>query len=135
MLIVSPLNWKSSTILSFFFFFRFYLFIFRERGRERERQGEKHQCVFASHGPLLGTWSATQACALNGIELVTLDSQAGTQSTDLHQPGPQSSFMCVTLAFLRNIAFSPLRIMFFTAGLSKVSSWLDSDLLMAGVLD
>ena len=27
----------------------FYLFIFRERGREGEREGEKHQCVVASH--------------------------------------------------------------------------------------
>ena len=28
---------------------RLYLFIFRKRGREGEREGEKHQCVFASH--------------------------------------------------------------------------------------
>ena len=27
----------------------FYLFIFRERGREGEREGEKYQCVVASH--------------------------------------------------------------------------------------
>ena len=33
----------------FFFFKRFYLFIFRERRREGEREGEKHQCVVASH--------------------------------------------------------------------------------------
>ena len=32
-----------------FLFLRFYLFIFRERGREGEREGEKHQCVVASH--------------------------------------------------------------------------------------
>ena len=31
------------------FFQRFYLFIFRQRGREGEREGEKHQCVVASH--------------------------------------------------------------------------------------
>ena len=42
-----------------------YLFIFRERGREGEREGEKHQRVFASHVPLLETWPATQACALD----------------------------------------------------------------------
>ena len=30
-------------------FFSFYLFIFRERGREGEREGEKQQCVVASH--------------------------------------------------------------------------------------
>ena len=50
-------------------FKRFYLFIFRERGREGEREGEKHQCVVAS---LLGTWPATQACALTGNQLATL---------------------------------------------------------------
>ena len=33
-----------------FFFYRFYLFIFRERRRE----GEKHQCVVASHTPPTG---------------------------------------------------------------------------------
>ena len=31
------------------FFLRFYLFTFRERGREGEREGEKLQCVVASH--------------------------------------------------------------------------------------
>ena len=38
---------------------RFYLFIFRQKGREGEREGEKQQCV-------VGTWPATQACALTG---------------------------------------------------------------------
>ena len=48
-------------------FLRLYLFIFRERGRVGERKGEKHQCVVASHAPPpLGTWPATQACALTG---------------------------------------------------------------------
>ena len=37
-----------------------------ERGREGEREGEKHQSAVASHVPLLGTWPATQACALTG---------------------------------------------------------------------
>ena len=32
-------------------FFLKVLFIFRERGREGEREGEKHQCVVASHAP------------------------------------------------------------------------------------
>ena len=39
-----------------FFFFKkdFYLFIFREKGREGEREGEKHQCVVASHASVTG---------------------------------------------------------------------------------
>ena len=35
-------------------------------GREGKREGEKYQCVVASHALLLGTWPATQACALTG---------------------------------------------------------------------
>ena len=41
-----------------FFFLRFCLFIFRKT--------EKCQCVVASHVTPLGTWPATQACALTG---------------------------------------------------------------------
>ena len=41
----------------------FIYFIFRQRGREGEREEEKHQCVVASHIPLLVTWPTTQACA------------------------------------------------------------------------
>ena len=37
-----------------FLFLRFYLSLFRERGREGEREGEKHQCVVASHVPPTG---------------------------------------------------------------------------------
>ena len=42
------------------------LFRERERGREGEREGEKHQCVVASHTFPWGTWPATQACDLTG---------------------------------------------------------------------
>ena len=37
--------------LSLVFLFLDFLLIFTERGREGERQGEKHQCVVASHVP------------------------------------------------------------------------------------
>ena len=65
------------------FFLRLYLFIFRGEGREKEREGQKHQCVAASHVPLLGTWLETQACALDWeSNQRTFGSQAGTQSTE-----------------------------------------------------
>ena len=41
-------------IIFFNFLKRFYLFFFKEKGREGERQGEKHQCVVASHMPPTG---------------------------------------------------------------------------------
>ena len=42
--------------------------MFRETEKEAEREGEKHQCVVASHASPTGdlTWSTTQACALTG---------------------------------------------------------------------
>ena len=43
---------------------RFYLFILRETGKEGKGEGEKHQCVVASHVPQLGTWPITQVYAL-----------------------------------------------------------------------
>ena len=47
------------SILFYFYFLitcfkDFHLFIFRERGLEREREGQKHQCVVASHAAPTG---------------------------------------------------------------------------------
>ena len=39
--------------MGFFFFLRFHLFIL-ERGKGKEKEGEKHQCVVASHMPPTG---------------------------------------------------------------------------------
>ena len=59
------LRWEiRGTTGRWLFFFRFYLF--RERGREGEREGQKHQCVVASHVPPTGDLAKTQACALTG---------------------------------------------------------------------
>ena len=57
-----------STILEMFYFFLDYLFIFREKGREgKEKERERNINVWLPLArPLLGTWPATQACALTG---------------------------------------------------------------------
>ena len=47
----------------------FILFVFRQGGQEGGREGERegeNQCVVVSHTSPLGTWPATQACALTG---------------------------------------------------------------------
>ena len=52
-----------------FSFKEFFKFTFRERGRGVEREGEKHQCVVASHTPPpppLEAWPTNEACALTG---------------------------------------------------------------------
>ena len=59
-----------STVHQQDFFFKI-LFIFREWGREGEREGEKRRCTryinwLLLAQPQLGTWTATQACALTG---------------------------------------------------------------------
>ena len=38
----------------YFFFLRLFIYLFLESGREGEREGEKHQCVVASHTPPTG---------------------------------------------------------------------------------
>ena len=71
-----------------------YVFIFRERGRE-----ERNVSVWLPlPSPLLGTWSATQACALteNPNGNLLLHTQAGTQSTEPHQPGLSSGLYTET---------------------------------------
>ena len=58
--------YRTIPILKQHFKERFYLFTFRERGRKGEREGEKQRYI--TWLPLartqLGTWAATQACAL-----------------------------------------------------------------------
>ena len=81
-----------------FLFFKFYLFIFRQRGKERKREGEKHQCVVASHAP------PTEDLACNPgmypdweLNQWPFGSQARTQPTEPHQPGTNLLFLAEVL--------------------------------------
>ena len=60
-------NLNSATVFEspFFFFFKILFIIFRERGREKERKRNINVWLPLMF-PLLGTWPATQACALTG---------------------------------------------------------------------
>ena len=71
-----------------------YLFIFRERVREEKRRGEKHQCVVASHMRPTGDLAYNpDMCPDWESNLWPFGSQAGTQSTEPHQPGLHSFFI------------------------------------------
>ena len=50
-----------------YIFFRDFIYLFLERGERREKERERNISVWLPlvH-PLLGTWLATQACALTG---------------------------------------------------------------------
>ena len=77
-----------SVCLHFLLFLRFYLFIFRERGKEGEREGKKHQCVVASCTSPTGILvCSTGMCHVWESNQQPFGSQAGTQSTEPHQPG------------------------------------------------
>ena len=70
-----------------FFKKRFYLFYFRQRGREGEIEGEKHQCMVASHVPPTGDLACNQGmCPDWELNQQHFGLQAGTQSTEPHQP-------------------------------------------------
>ena len=66
------------------------IYLFLERGESREEEREKIINVWLSLAcPLLGTWPATQACALTGNQtgnLLVLR-PVSPQSTEPHQPG------------------------------------------------
>ena len=77
----------------YFFLFLKILFIFRARGREGEREGEEHQCVAASHTPPTGDLACNPGmCPDWESNQQPYGLQAGTQSTEPHQPGLISVF-------------------------------------------
>ena len=70
-----------------------YLFIFREIGREGEREGETHQCVISSPAPPTGDLAHNPGMYPDWeLNDQPFGSQAGTQSTELHQPGQALPF-------------------------------------------
>ena len=84
---------NKQTHKTFFFFLRFYLFLFKERGREGEREGEKHQCVVASHAPPTRDMACDPGmCPDWELNRQPFASQAHAQSTELHQPGSFPKF-------------------------------------------
>ena len=54
-------------VIFFLFFLKDFIYLFLDRGEGREKERERNINVWLPllH-PLLGTWSATQACALTG---------------------------------------------------------------------
>ena len=68
---------------SFLFFKRFYKFIFRERGREKERKRNINQLPFATGDPVCNPGM----CPDWESNWRPFGLQAGTQSTETHQPG------------------------------------------------
>ena len=74
-----------------------YLFIFRERRREGKERERNIYWLPLAHA----NWSATQACALDReSNQQPFGSQAGTQSTEPHQPGQKFPSFSMANVFL-----------------------------------
>ena len=79
---------NDSRFFVWFVFLIIYLFIFRQRGREGKKEGEKHQCVVASHKPPTGGLACNPGtCPDWELNPRSFGLQTGAQSTEPHQPG------------------------------------------------
>ena len=100
----SCILWTIFVVSIFSFLKNNILFIFRQRRREGKREGEKHQCLVASVCPTLGNLALNPGmCPDWELNRWTFGSQAGTQSTEPHQPGPVfifSNWKCASVNIL-----------------------------------
>ena len=71
----------------------------RERGREGKGEGQKHQCVVASRMPPTGDLAGNPGLFPDWeLNWRPFGSQAGTQSTEPHQPGLHGLFLKTDLS-------------------------------------
>ena len=76
-----------------YMFFKFNFYLFLERGRKEKEREEKYQCVVAFHTPPIGDLACNPGiCPDWELNWQPFGSQAGTQSTEPHQPGLLSVF-------------------------------------------
>ena len=82
------------TTILVFFFFKDFIYLFLERGEGKEKERERNINVWLPlMRPYLGTWPATQACALTRNQTNDpLVHPPNPQSTEPHQPGPHWCF-------------------------------------------
>ena len=85
----------SFCLLAQLFFLKKILFIyFQRQGKGGEREGEKHQCMVASPASPTGDLACNPGMCPNWeSNRQPFGSQAGTQSTELHQLGQLSYFL------------------------------------------
>ena len=90
-----------------FLFLKDFIYLFLERGEGWEKERERNITVWLPlQCPLLGTWPATQACALDWeLNRQRFGSQAGTQSTEPHQPGTFVHFFIGSFVFLALVVY------------------------------
>ena len=86
-------HWIKMLIFNSSYFFKDFIYLFLERGKEGEREGEKHQCVVASHVSPTGDLAHNPGmCPDWESNRWPFGSQARTQSTNPHQPGQKRDY-------------------------------------------
>ena len=82
-------NGLLTSFANFCLFLKDFIYLFLERGEGRDEERERNINVWLPLTcPLLGTWPATQACALDlEWNQRAFGLQDGTQSIEPHQPG------------------------------------------------
>ena len=95
-----------------------FIYLFRERGKE----GEKHQCVVASRAPPTGDLACHPGmCPGWESNQRPFGSQAGTQFTEPHQPGPIFVFQISNFTIPLSYPILPSSSLFFSFFVSNFS--------------
>ena len=84
--------WKDFQQKLFVCVLKYFVYLFLERREGKEKERERNINVWLPlMGTRLGTWPATQSCALTSNRTCDplIHSQASTQSTEPHQPWPK----------------------------------------------
>ena len=77
-----------------YFILKDFIYLFLQRGKEGEREGEKHQCVAASHMAPPGDLAHNPGMRPDWeLNQQPFGLQAGTQSTEPYQPGLAQDFV------------------------------------------
>ena len=85
---ITKKTWIYNLKYYYFFFVKILFILFLDRGEGRAKEGEKHQCVVASHTlPTGGLTHNPGMCPDWELNQRPFGSQAGTQSSESHQPG------------------------------------------------
>ena len=99
---LETISLSTNTSFNYLFFKRFYLFIFRE-GEGREKEEDRNINMWVSLAcPLLGTWPATQACALTGNR--TSDPLVCRSELNPLSHASQGSFNYLFIRIFKNVA-------------------------------
>ena len=92
-MVTTVIEQKEKKKCSYSFFFLRFIY-FQTEGKGGKKEGEKHQCVVASHKPPTGGLACNPGmCPDWELNLRSFGLQTGAQSTEPHQPDLTAGFL------------------------------------------